>query len=77
MKTIQITLDEVLLDEIDRLIVELGINRSIFFQDAAQRLIRRHRIAAREEQHRRGYESQPQTLDEIHEWLPEQNWENS
>lgn len=35
MKTIQITLDEVLLDEIDRLIAELGINRSIFFQDAA------------------------------------------
>lgn len=77
MNTIQITIDEVLLGEVDRLIAELGINRSTFFRDAAQRKIRRHRIAALEEQHRRGYEIQPQTQDEMHEWLPEQDWEKN
>ena len=55
MKTIQITIDEPLLDAVDRLTAELGTNRSAFFRDAVQRTLKRHRILALEEQHRRGY----------------------
>jgi metal-responsive CopG/Arc/MetJ family transcriptional regulator len=76
MKTIQITIDEALLEEVDRITAELRINRSAFFRDSAQRALRRRRIAALEEQHRRGYELQPQTKEEIDEWLPEQSWES-
>ena len=77
MKTIQITIDEPLLDEVDRLTAELRTNRSAFFRDAAQRVLKQHRITALEEQHRRGYAERPQTRDRIEEWLPEQSWEDS
>ena len=77
MKTIQITIDEPLLDAVDRLTAELRTNRSAFFRDAAQRVLRQHRITALEEQHRRGYAERPQTRDRIEEWLPEQSWEDS
>ncbi len=76
MKTIQITIDEPLLDEVDRLTSELRINRSAFFRDAAQRALKRRRIAALEEQHRRGYTGTPQLQEEVEEWLPEQSWED-
>ena len=75
MKTIQIIIDEPLLDEVDRLTAELHTNRSAFFRDAAQRALQRHHIAVLEEQHRRGYAERPQTRDEVAEWLPEQSWE--
>lgn len=75
MKTIQITIDEPLLDDVDRLTAELQTNRSAFFRDAAQRALKRHRIAALEEQHRCGYSARPQTPNEVEEWLPEQSWE--
>ncbi len=77
MKTIQITIDEPLLDAVDRLTAELRTNRSAFFRDAAQRVLKQHRITALEEQHRRGYAERPQTRDRIEEWLPEQSWEDS
>jgi len=75
MKTIQITIDEPLLEEVDRLTAKLHSNRSAFFRDAAQRAVQRHRIANLEEQHRRAYERRPQTREEVDEWLAEQTWE--
>jgi metal-responsive CopG/Arc/MetJ family transcriptional regulator len=75
MKTIQITIDEQLLEEVDRLVASLGTNRSAFLRDAAQRLIQRARIAILEDQHRRAYARRPQTQQEVEEWLPEQAWE--
>jgi metal-responsive CopG/Arc/MetJ family transcriptional regulator len=75
VKTIQIIIDEPLLAEVDRVIAELGTNRSAYFRDAAQRALQRHRIAVLEEQHRQGYAAHPQTRDEAVEWLPEQSWE--
>lgn len=75
MKTIQITIDEPLLDEVDRLTAEMRTSRSAFFRDAAQRALKRQRISAMEEQHRRAYADQPQTPAEVEEWLPEQSWE--
>ena len=74
MKTIQITIDEPLLDAVDRFTVELRTDRSAFFRDAARRALTRHRILALEEQHRRGYTERPQTRNEVEEWLPEQSW---
>ena len=76
MKTIQITIDEPLLAEIDRLTAELQTNRSAFFCDAAQHALKRHRITTLEEQHRRSYAERAQTRDEVEEWLPEQSWED-
>ncbi len=36
--------------------------------------LRRQREIELETQHAPGYERQPQTIDEIAEWLPEQDW---
>ena len=76
MKTIQITIDEPLLDEVDCVTAELRINRSAFFRDAVQRALKQRRIDHLEEQHRRGYTARPQTREEVEEWLPEQRWED-
>ena len=76
MKTIQITIDEPLLDEVDRLTAELRTSRSAFFRDAAQRALKRQRISALEARHRRAYAERPQTRAEVEDWLPEQSWED-
>lgn len=76
MKTIQITIDEPLLIEVDRMTAKLRTNRSAFFRDAVQRALKRHHITALEEQHWRGYAGRPQTRDEVEEWLLEQSWED-
>ncbi|MEO6458402.1 MAG: ribbon-helix-helix domain-containing protein [Chloroflexia bacterium] len=59
MKTIQVTMDEPLLNEVDRLVTILNTTRSAFIRDALQVAIRRHTIAALEEQDAQGYARYP------------------
>ncbi len=76
MKTIQMTIDEPLLAEVDRLIAELSITRSAFIRDALKAAIRKKTIAVLEERHAQAYAKQPMTSDEFDIWLPEQVWED-
>jgi metal-responsive CopG/Arc/MetJ family transcriptional regulator len=75
MKTIQMTIDEPLLEEVDRLTEILETTRSAFIRDALQAAIRKHRIAVLEEQHAQAYALHPQQPDEVGIWLPEQVWD--
>ena len=74
MKTVQMTIDEPLLEEVDRLIAVLSTTRSAFIRDALHAAIRKHNIAALEEQDRLAYAKQPEDISEVEEWLPEQVW---
>jgi metal-responsive CopG/Arc/MetJ family transcriptional regulator len=74
MKTVQMTLDERLLDEVDRAVEELGTNRSAFTRDALRAALERRREAALEARHRRGYERHPVAPDELAGWEDEQVW---
>jgi metal-responsive CopG/Arc/MetJ family transcriptional regulator len=74
MKTIQMTIDEGLLADVDRVVDEIGSNRSLFIRNALQNALRQHAIEKLEVRHAAGYTSQPAQEDEIAEWVDEQVW---
>lgn len=74
MKTIQMTIDNSLLSDMDEAVRELGTNRSAFIRDAVQLAIKQLAIQKLEAQHIAGYTLKPQTEDEIDEWQEIQAW---
>jgi len=74
MKTIQMTIDESLLAEVDRVTQDLKTTRSAFIREALQLALRKHHIRELEEKHARGYARHPVTPDEFGVWEAEQDW---
>jgi metal-responsive CopG/Arc/MetJ family transcriptional regulator len=74
VKTIQMTIDEPLLTEVDRTIAELQTTRSAFIREALEAALRRHDIRKLEQQHAQGYARHPLTPGEFDEWTDEQHW---
>lgn len=74
MKTIQMTIDEKLLKELDRTIRQLRITRSAFIRESIVYYLRRKKIIEMEMQQRAGYESNPVGDDEFSNWEDEQVW---
>lgn len=74
MKTIQVTLDEPLLEDVDQVVTQLQTTRSAFVRDVLQIALRRLRIQAMEQQQIDAYQYQPQTDEELADWLDGQNW---
>ncbi len=65
MKTIQMTIDESLLAEVDRATQDLKTTRSAFIRAALQLALRRHVIGKLEQEHAQGYARHPVTPDEF------------
>ena len=59
LKTIQMTIDEALLREVDTAVRELGTSRSAFLRQALQQALKQMQIAALERQHVVGYQRHP------------------
>jgi metal-responsive CopG/Arc/MetJ family transcriptional regulator len=59
MKTIQMTIDEPLLAEVDRTIQALETTRSAFIRQALQLALQQQRIAEMERRHAEGYARYP------------------
>lgn len=74
MKTIQMTIDDALLEEVDRATADLQINRSAFIRSALQLALRQYRIGQLEQQHAEGYAQRPITAGEFDIWEGEQHW---
>lgn len=74
MRTVQITLDDELVVEVDNLAKRLQTSRSAFTRDALRSAIERHTTALLEEQHREGYRRQPVTMEEFSVWEAERAW---
>lgn len=74
MKTIQMTIDEPLLTEVDRTIAELQTTRSAFIREALEAALQRHDIRKLESQQAQGYADHPVTPDEFDVWTNEQAW---
>ncbi len=74
MKTIQMTLDEELLKQVDKVIKDLKITRSAFIRESLQKQIERLRIQEMEEKHRQGYMKKPVKPGEFDVWEDEQDW---
>ena len=77
MKTVQMTLDEELVEAVDEMAASLETTRSAFTREALREALRRHRIRMLEERHRKGYEKHPTEEDEFsipwdgHAWSEE------
>ncbi len=74
MKTIQMTIDEPLLSQVDRVILELQTTRSAFIREALEAALRRHAIQKLEQQHADGYQQHPVVPGEFDVWVDEQQW---
>jgi metal-responsive CopG/Arc/MetJ family transcriptional regulator len=74
MKTIQMTIDEPLLDEVDQVIRDLKTTRSAFIRTALQTALRQYAISKLEQQHAEGYAKHPVAPGEFDIWESEQAW---
>ena len=74
MRTVQMTLDDDLVEAVDQIAEQLHTSRSAFAREALGAAIERHRQRRLEEQHRRGYEDHPATAEEFGVWEAEQEW---
>jgi len=70
------TLDDELVESVDRLVKELKTTRSAFTRDALREAIIRFNIRRLEEKHRKGYELHPVNRKEFSVWEKEQDWGN-
>ena len=74
MRTVQMTLDEALVTEVDRAARVLRTTRSAFTRDALRDALARLRERELERKHREGYERHPVEPGEFDAWLSEQAW---
>ena len=74
MKTIQMTIDEPLLAEVDQAIKSLETTRSAFIREALQLALQRYRITELEKKQARGYARHPVEPGEFDIWENEQAW---
>ncbi|MEA3336020.1 MAG: CopG family transcriptional regulator [Chloroflexota bacterium] len=74
MKTIQMTIDEALLDQVDNTSAELGMSRSAFIRGALRQAMERLQVTRLERQHAAGYARRPVESGEFDLWEAEQVW---
>ncbi|MBN1516097.1 ribbon-helix-helix protein, CopG family [Candidatus Sumerlaeota bacterium] len=74
MRTVQLTLDDDLIIQVDRISKEIHTNRSAFTREALREAILKFKRERLEQKHRRGYERRPVTESEFSAWDDEQNW---
>ena len=74
MKTVQMTLDDELVRDVDEMVERLGTTRSAFTREALRRALEAIRIEALEDKHRRGYQQHPVRPGELEDWEAEQVW---
>ena len=74
MKTVQMTLDDDLVEKVDKIVKEIKTTRSAFTRTALREAIKNLNVNRLEQKHRRGYEIHPVKKDEFSIWEEEQNW---
>jgi metal-responsive CopG/Arc/MetJ family transcriptional regulator len=74
MRTIQMTLDDDLVESVDDIVRQLKITRSAFTRQALKQAIAAMRLKQKEELHKKGYQLKPAAQDEFEVWEGEQEW---
>lgn len=74
MRTVQMTLDEDLVQTVDRIAKALRTTRSAFTRDALRQAVARVKTQRLEERQRTGYRRKPVGVDEFGMWEREQQW---
>ena len=74
MTTIELTIDESLLAEVDKVTRLLAITRADFARLALELALRNQKTITLEQQHAQGYAHHPTKPDEFDNWESEQVW---
>lgn len=74
MRTVQMTLDEHLVQAVDKVAKDLHTTRSAFTRQALQQALARVKTQMLEEKHRQGYLRKPVAGAEFAVWEKEQKW---
>ena len=74
MRTIQMTLDDDLVENVDRISKQLNTSRSAFTRQALREALAKYEIKEMEQRHVEGYKQHPVNLDEFSIWEDEQVW---
>jgi predicted transcriptional regulator len=74
MKSIRISLDEALIEAVDRAARSLRTTRSAFTRDALKAALASLQEREMELRHRAGYERRPVEAGELSDWESEQAW---
>ncbi len=74
MKTVQMTLDEDLVANVDKVAKRLRTTRSAFTRQALRSALQRVHINELERKHREGYKRKPVKHGEFSDWEAEQVW---
>ncbi len=75
MTTIQLSIDESLLTEVDRITQSLAMTRVDFFRQGLKLALQKYEIKLLEKQHEESYARLPMLPEEIDEWESERVWE--
>ncbi len=74
MRTVQMTLEDDLLDSVDKAVRKLKTTRSAFTRNALREALNQLNVSRLEQKHRRGYKLHPVNKAEFSVWETEQNW---
>ena len=74
MRTVQITLDDDLVNAVDSAAMQFHQSRAVFTRDALRTTLAKLADQAREQQHREGYLRQPGKPGEFSDFEDEQAW---
>lgn len=74
MKTVQMTLEENLLAEVDKPAKKMGTTRSAFARQALRAALSQLKAEEKENRHREGYARKPVRQGEFSGWEGEQVW---
>ena len=74
MRTIQMTLDENLVQKVDFIAKELHLTRSAFTREALKKAVEQYNTKRLEKQHQLGYYKEPVKKNEFDAWEKEQVW---
>ena len=74
VRTVQMTLDETLVEQVDAAVKRLGTTRSAFVRAALRDALRALREQEMDRRHREGYERYPAQDGELKGWESEQVW---
>ena len=74
MRTVQMTLDDDLVDAVDKTVKKLKMTRSAFTRQALRNALAQENIGQMENKHKKGYEKKPVSKSEFSIWGPKQEW---
>ncbi len=74
LKTIQMTIDEAMLTEVDVVVAELDMTRSAFIREAVEQALKEYHWRELERLDEEGYRQFPPDDSEVEVWLGVQAW---